>query len=524
MTTATASAPAASGQTTAWMVPLLVLVIGAFMAILDTSIVNVAIPDMINIFGVDQAGIEWVSTAYTLVLGVVTPLSGWLGGRLGLRQMYLIALVIFTIGSALCAFSWSLNSMIAFRVIQAIGGGLIMPAVQAMMFRMVPRNQLGAASGVFGMAVLLAPAIGPTLGGYLVEFVDWRWIFTINIPIGVLAIFLALRLVPNVPPTPVGTFDWWGAGAIATSLFTLLLATSEGGSWGWGSESIVLLFYVSAICMAFFVWWELRIPQPLLNLRLFKYATFTISNVLLLVVNIALFGLLFYLPVYMQSIRGLGAFQSGLLQLGPALLTGLVMPFAGRLYDKLGPKILVPTGLVLVAGGMYLFKDLTIYTALSSLVWWNCVRSVGMGLAMIPIQSASISEIPPIMAGQASAITNVISRLGGAFGVVLMVQLFDHFNHLQQSGYSNLLQQGNLAQQNAMSAGIAQLQAQGLDAAHAAAAFTAMLGGRIATTSFTNTFDIVMVIVAIALVACAVVAPLLKKGKVASEPGHAAME
>ncbi|AZI44661.1 DHA2 family efflux MFS transporter permease subunit (plasmid) [Deinococcus psychrotolerans] len=530
MTTASApSSPpvqpsAATGQLENWRAPLLILVIGAFMAVLDTSIVNVALPDMINVFGVDQAGIEWVSTAYTLALGVITPLSGWLGAKFGIRSMYVVALIIFTIGSGLCALSWSLNSMIAFRIVQAIGGGLIMPAVQAMMIRMVPRNQLGAAGGIFGMAILLAPAIGPTLGGYLVEFVDWRWIFTINLPVGVLAIFMALRGVPNVAPVHTEAFDWWGAGAIAVSLFSLLLATSEGTAWGWGSESIVLLLYTSAISMAFFIWWQLHIPHPLLNLRLFKYRSFAIANILLMVISISLFGVLFYLPVYMQSIRGLGAFQSGYLQLPPALLTGMVMPFAGRLYDKIGPRVLVPVGLLFIAMGMFFFRQLTIETAFFSIIWWNCVRSVGMGLAMIPTQSASVSEIPPMQAGQASAITNVINRLGGAFGVVLMVQLFDHYNHTEQAGYTNLLQQGNVAQQNTISTIMAKLQASGLDPAHAQAAFSALLQRQIGTTVFTNTFDIVMVVIALALVVCAVAATALKKGKVAAEPGHAAMD
>ncbi len=524
MTATPQTAPGTPAASTSWMGPLLILVIGAFMAILDSSIVNVAIPDMMNIFGVDQAGVEWVSTAYTLALGVITPLSGWLGAKLGLRSMYIVALVIFVIGSALCAFSWSLNSMIAFRIVQAVGGGLIMPAVQAMMVRMVPRNQMGAASGIFGMAVLLAPAIGPTLGGYLVEYVDWRWIFTINVPVGIIGLFLALVRVPNYPKTPAGRFDWWGAIAIATALFTLLLATSEGQSWGWGSEGIVLLFYACAVSFAFFIWWELRVPEPLLNLRLFRYSTFTIANILLMIISISLFGVLFYLPVYLQTVRGMGAFQSGLLQLPPALLTGLVMPFAGRLYDRVGPKVLVPVGVLLVALGAYLFKSLTIDTAIASIILWNAVRSVGMGIAMIPTQSSAVSEIPAHQAGQASAIINVINRLGGAFGVVIMVQLFDHYNRLQTTGMNNLLQQGDPIQQNMLASMIAQLRAEGLDAVRAQAAAMQVLIGRMSTTAFTNTFDIVMVIVALALVVCAVLALLLRKGKVASEPGHAVME
>eukprot|EP01047_Picozoa_sp_COSAG01_P092474 COSAG01_NODE_23837_length_800_cov_0.723252_1_plen_199_part_01 len=196
-----AQAPAipAQKQGNAWIVPLLTVIIGAFLAILDTSIVNVAITKMMNVFGTDQKGIEWVSTAYSLALAVVTPLSGWMGARYGLKWTYIAALALFTLGSVLSAFAWSLNAMIAFRVLQAVGGGLVMPVVQAVMIQTVPRERLGAASGLFGLTIILAPAIGPTLGGYLVEYVDWRWIFSINLPIGILGLFLAYILVPNFP-------------------------------------------------------------------------------------------------------------------------------------------------------------------------------------------------------------------------------------------------------------------------------------------------------------------------------------
>ncbi|WP_291424156.1 MDR family MFS transporter [Deinococcus sp.] len=520
------SAPAAAAPTTmpgnTWMAPLLILVIGAFMAILDTSIVNVAIPDMMNIFGVDQAKIEWVSTAYTLALGVITPLSAWLGARFGLKNMYMVALVIFTIGSVLCGLSWSLNSMIFFRIIQAVGGGLIMPAVQAMMIRMVPRNQLGAAGGIFGMAVLLAPAIGPTLGGYLVEFVNWRWIFMINLPIGIIGIFLALRRVHQFPPGNAGKFDFPGAVGIALALFTLLLATSEQASWGgWSAEPVVLLLFISLMSFIAFIWWELSIEEPLLNLRLFKYPSFSIANVLLMLISISMFGVLFYLPVYLQTIRGIGAFQSGLQQLPPALLTGMIMPIAGRLYDKIGPKILIPVGLLVMAYGMFLFRDLTIDTPVVTIILWNCVRSVGMGLAMIPTQSASMSEIPPAQSGQASAITNIVNRLGGTFGIVIMVQMFDHYNHLQVAGYANLMQQGNPVQTNLMQEGVAKLQATGMSFHQARIVFMSLWQREMATTAFTNTFDIVMVIIAASLVGCAGLALFLRKGQVKSdEPGH----
>ena len=245
---------AQAGRMAHWVAPVLVALIGAFMSILDTSIVNVAIPTMMNVFNVGTNEIQWVSTIYLLALGVVVPFSAWLGDRLGFKRLYMLSLGAFTVGSLLCSFAWDLNSLIVARVIQAIGGGMIMPTTMAMIFRMVPRHQFGMAMGIFGIAILVAPALGPTLGGYLVEYVNWRWIFTINLPVGAIGILLSLFVLPEFQSPHPGRLDWAGGLTSAGGLFCLLLAFTKGADWGWTAETTILLFTVSFFCFVLFIY------------------------------------------------------------------------------------------------------------------------------------------------------------------------------------------------------------------------------------------------------------------------------
>lgn len=499
----------------AWIVPLLTVVIGAFMAILDTSIVNVAISKMINVFGTDQTGIEWVSTIYSLTLAVVTPLSGWLGARYGLKRVYIAALAIFTLGSVLCAFAWNLDAMIAFRVIQAIGGGLIMPAVNAVLIQLVPRERLGTASGIFGLTVLLAPAIGPTLGGYLVEYIDWRWIFTINLPVGILGIFMAYFLVPNLPRFKVGPFDWLGAGLIATGLVCLLLALTEGQSWGWTSLPIVLLFYTCIGSLGLFVWHQLTTEHPLLNLRLFKYPSFTLGNLITVAITVGLFGSLFYLPLFLQAVRGLGAFEAGLALFPPALVAGVLLPIAGALYDRVGPRVMVPIGLLIVAYATSLFRHLSLDMAIGTIILWNSLRSVGQAFALIPVQSASISEIPPHQAGQAAAISNVIRNVASSFGVTMTVLVATHASDLHSAHYADLINSNDPLVQASLQQTQTALVASGIPPSLAGTGLQALLLNQEGKQVFVQSLNDVFVFLSFILLLTVIPAFFLKKGKVA---------
>lgn len=365
-----------------WVIPVLVALIGAFMSILDASIVNVAIPTIMRVFNTDTGTVEWVVTIYSLALGVVVPLSGWLGDKLGFKRVYVLALVLFTFGSLLCTLSWDVDSLIAARVVQAVGGGLIMPTTMAMVYRMVPRDRIGSAMGVLGIALFVAPAIGPTLGGYLVEHVDWRWIFTINLPVGALGVFLSVLLLPNFPPGKAGKLDIGGAVTAAVGLFTLLLALSKGADWGWTSEATILLFYASAVSLGLFVYLELTCESPLLELRVFRYPAFALANIIVVVTTIGLFAGIFYVPLFLQTVRGLGAMETGLLLMPGALASGLMMPVTGRLYDRIGPRPMAVTGTIALTVTTYLFHFLDIVTPDRVIITWLVMRSLSMSLAL----------------------------------------------------------------------------------------------------------------------------------------------
>jgi len=410
-------------STSGWVLPLVVLVIGMFMSVLDTSIVNVAIPTIQNQFGGTTDDVQWIITAYTLTLGVVVPTTAWLGDRFGLGRVYNVSLLGFAAGSALCGLAWNLNSLVAFRIVQAIPGGILPVITLSMLYQIVPRERLGAAMGLYGLGVVFAPAIGPTLGGYLVEYVNWRLIFYINVPIGILGVVAAVLVLPRFPRLARRRFDVLGFLTIAGGLFSLLLAVSEGESWGWYSYPILGLFTASAFSLALFVVIELAIADPLLDIRIFRYGTFTNSLILISVLTMVLFGVVFYIPQFLQVVQNWKALESGLTLLPQALVMGALMPIAGRIYDRIGVRWPATIGLLITAGGTYLLHTITIDTPRERVMWLLAVQAVGVGLAMAPILTGGIAGIPLAQSNVASAFNNVARNVAGAFGVAVLTAI-----------------------------------------------------------------------------------------------------
>ncbi|MGH3588606.1 MAG: DHA2 family efflux MFS transporter permease subunit, partial [Pseudonocardia sp.] len=429
---ARAAAPPAERASGGWGLPLVVLVAGMFMSVLDTSIVNVAIPEMQNVFGVTADDIEWIATSYTLVLGVVVPASSWVANRFGMKLVYNASLLAFAAGSALCGVAWDLDSMIAFRVLQAIPGGVLPVVTLSMLYQIVPKEKIGTAMGLYGLGIIVAPAVGPTLGGYLVEYVDWRLIFLINVPIGVLGALAAWFLLPHFKAQPVGRFDVLGFLAIATGLSALLLALSEGQSWGWTAYPTVILIILGVSCLVLFPFIELAVEHPLLDIRVFRIWPYTNSLLLISVLSVGLFAALFYIPVYLQQARGLGAFEAGLLLMPQALVMAVFMPMAGRLYDRIGARWPATIGLLIVAWATWLLRDLTVVTSEGEIIGLLCLRAVGMGLSMMPIMTGGIAAVAPALVGTASAFNNVAQRVSAALGLAILTS-FMTINQAQLS-------------------------------------------------------------------------------------------
>ncbi len=405
-----------------WSIVLIIL-IGTFMAILDGSIVNVALPKMMAVFGANTIRIAWVVTAYMLTMGVVMPLSGFLGDTFGYKRCYFAALALFVTGSALCGFAWSLDSMIAARVFQAFGGGILTPLGLAIIYKTCPRNKIGTVIGVWGISAMAAPAIGPTLGGYLVQYVDWRMIFYLNVPVGLINLFLVYTTLGESDRIRGKQFDLLGIIFSSIGFFCLLLATSEASTDGWGAPLIVLLLVISIISLTGFVINELGHPEPILQLRLFQNLVFTVANILASILAIGMFGIIFLLPIMIQDIFGQTALKCGLILFPGAITSGLMMPFSGWFFDRYGARYIVVAGIAIITVTTYMmhtFSDLTPFGYITLLMM---IRGIGMGLAMMPVTNAAMNAVPPHLVGRASAAINQVRQVSASFGIAVLTTI-----------------------------------------------------------------------------------------------------
>jgi DHA2 family multidrug resistance protein len=420
-----------------WSV-VIIIVIGTFMAILDSSIVNVALPKMMAVFGANTDTIAWVVTAYMLTLGVVMPLSGFLGDTFGYKRCYFTALALFVTGSFLCGFAWSMDSLIAARVIQAIGGGIVTPLGMAILYKTCPRARIGEVLGVWGISAMAAPAIGPTLGGYIVQYLDWRMIFYLNVPIGLINLFLVYTYLGESDLIKGKHFDLAGTILSSIGFFCLLLATSEASTDGWGSPFIVGLFVVAAISLTAFIINELDHPEPILQLSLFKNMVFTIANVLASVLAIGMFGVIFLMPIMIQDVLGQTALKCGLIMFPGAIASGLIMPFSGWFFDRYGARGIVIAGTAIITVTtfmMHTFNDLTPFSYMTMLMM---VRGLGMGLCMMPTTNAGMNAAPPHLVGRASATINQVRQVSASFGIAILSTIMQnrqvfHATHLAEA-------------------------------------------------------------------------------------------
>lgn len=408
-----------------WLV-LLAIVVGTFVAVLNNVLLNVALPEMMNIFGTTREKIQWIVTIYMLVSGMVIPISGYLGDTWGYKRIYVGALTVFTLGSLLCGMSWNLTSIIAFRALQALGGGMIMPVGMSLIYRAIPRHQIGMALGLWGIAVMVAPAIGPTLGGYLVEYVDWRFLFYLNVPIGTLAIAISLVVLRETDRQTSSRFDLLGCLTSLVAVGSLIWALSEGYNKGWSSFSIVILFVTSLFSFLLFIANELTISEPLLDLRIWKNIAFATSTIVSSLVMMGLFGGMYLTPIFLQTVQGYGTLDTGLILLPQALVMMVMMPVAGKLFDKVGA---VPLGLVglLICGTMtYHLHTLTVDTPKKTLILLLSLRSLGIGLSMMPLITAGMNAVETHLVGRASAMGNVTRQVAGAMSIAILTTILNN--------------------------------------------------------------------------------------------------
>jgi EmrB/QacA subfamily drug resistance transporter len=393
-----------------------------FINILDSTIVNVALPAMAREFGVAVQATDGVVVSYLISVAVWIPASGWLGDRFGTKRVFLIALGIFTAASALCGQAQSLGELVAFRVLQGVGGGMLTPVGMAMLFRAFPPRRRARASQILIVPTVIAPAVGPVLGGFLVDHLSWRWAFYVNVPVGVLAIIFGLIYLDEHRES-VGRFDLAGFVLAAAGFALLLLALSEGPAVGWLQPGVLAATVLSGVCLACLVWVELHKSAPLIDLRLFGNRLFTVTNLVSFGGSAGFIGLLFLLPLFLQDVVGVSAAVSGLTTFPEAIGILCGTQAAARLYPSIGPRRLLIGGLVWTAvciGSMvWLGRDLNL--------WW--VRSqmflvgVGMSFVFLPLQTASFATISNADTGRASAVFSAQRQLAAAFGVAALASV-----------------------------------------------------------------------------------------------------
>ena len=404
-----------------------VVVLGTIMAILDTTIVAVALATLARDFHTSITTIQWVTTGYLLALAVVIPLSGWAVHRFGAKPVYIVSLALFITGSALCGLAWSAGVLVAFRGLQGLGGGMIMPVGQTIMARTAGPDKMNKVMALIGVPTLLGPILGPVLGGLIVSNFSWRWIFFINVPIGIVALFLSFRFLPTAPGDRSHRLDVIGFLLLAPGLSLLVYGLSEVGSeGGFSSRGVQLSLAVSVVLILGFVLRSLRAPEPLLDLRLFKRFNFTMASVCIFLVGATLYGTMFLLPLYYEIVRGESAWKAGLLMAPQGIGAALVMRTSAKMADRYGTRRTVPVGMALLALGTLAYTQVSGSTSYAFLAIALFVRGIGLGFGMMPVFAAAYRGLSHEEVPRASTSTNIIRQVGGSIGVAVFAVVLQH--------------------------------------------------------------------------------------------------
>ncbi|MGC9151992.1 MAG: DHA2 family efflux MFS transporter permease subunit [Microbacter sp.] len=401
--------------------------LGTFMAVLDSTIVNVGLPKIMASFGVGLSTIEWVITGYMLAMAAMLPTSGWLADRFGYKKLYFWGLFLFTFGSMLCGISQNETMLISSRVIQGLGGGMVQPLGMAIVLREFPIKQRGIALGFWAIAAAASVSFGPLIGGYLVDNYSWQLIFDVNVPIGIIALALTIIIQREFVNETVRKFDLIGFVSVVIFLPVLLYALSEGNAStnaeGWTAPYILACFAISIIALAIFVTRELTTENPLLDIRLLADRNFGLSNLVILIFSIGMFGSTFLLPLYLQNAMDYTAFQSGAVFLPVGIIQGIMAPISGVIADKSNPKIPIILGIILLAISLWINSDLSFLTERPHIMLSLYIRGFAMGIMFTPLNQISLLTIPQHKMAQASSITNSIRQIGGSIGVAFLTTL-----------------------------------------------------------------------------------------------------
>ncbi|KHD87955.1 MAG: hypothetical protein OM95_11885 [Bdellovibrio sp. ArHS] len=481
---------------------IVVAVMASLLEIVDASIVNVALPSMMGNLGATLEDISMVITGYAIANAIVLPVSAWLGERIGRRTYYLGCILLFTGTSVACGLAPNLETLTVFRILQGLAGGALLPTSQTLIYEQFPKEKAGIAGAIFGMSVMIGPTLGPTLGGYLTDNFGWRSIFNVNLPLGLLAFFVGAAVIFNRPKEESThqekhELDIWGLTFLVLGIGCLQFVLERGEAEDWFASRMILVnTIIATVSLPLFVWWELRVKNPIINVRLFLKPLVSNGVALMAMVGFFLYGVVFILPIFVGRTLHLDATQTGMLFIPGSLLTAAVMPFVGRqMFKGTNPKVLIFVGLVSLEVCLFLMTRLSPLSSERDVLNMMFVRGFGMAFLFVPINSSILSQFKGVEMGQVSGLLNLARQIGGSVGIALIGTLLtknSHQNYLDLSAKVSLL---NPQTQNAYyssSTGLAGKMSEGLGMATGSEAALRSLYGRIQNQVFMLSFTQLM--------------------------------
>lgn len=398
------------------LAPMLAIICGMVMVIMDGTVVNVAIPTLVELFSTNLITFQWVITGYTLAMAAVIPVAGWFTDRFGSKRIFLLTILLFTLSSALCSMAQSIEQLIAYRILQGLGGGMVAPIGIAMVFKLAPPERRGTVLGMLGIPMLIAPALGPIVTGWLMQEASWHWIFLLNVPVGIVALLLGIKFLSNDKHQQKShRLDYMGVVLAPLAFVLLTYGLSESGE-SWSSAMTIAALAAGGVSLLLFVIVELRHPYPLLELRVFRSSLFNRSIMMLWIVQITLFSSMLLIPMYLQNIRGLTPFESGLVSFAHALAAGIANPFGGRWFDRIGIRPLAFIGLSMIAAALFILSSITTGTDLFVIIVCLILLGFGTGLTMMPLNTHLLSSAPPHLVSRVTPLTTSTQQIVISFG------------------------------------------------------------------------------------------------------------
>jgi MFS transporter, DHA2 family, multidrug resistance protein len=520
MSAAAAGNPQAAWQPAVnpWIIALAVT-LATFMEVLDTSIANVALPHIAGSLSAGQDESTWVLTSYLVSNAIVLPISGWLSSIMGRKNFYMSCVALFTVSSFLCGLAPNLATLIVCRVLQGAGGGGLQPSEQAILADTFPPAKRGMAFAVYGIAVVTAPAIGPTLGGWITDNFTWRWIFFINIPVGILSILLTSRLIQDPPyfkrrKLSETRIDYVGLSFVALGLGALQIVLDKGQREDWfESNFIVILTIICAASLIFVVIWEWRYKDPIIDLHLFRDRTFGISNLLMFMLGFALLGSTLLLPLFMQTLLGYTAQQSGLALMPGGFAIMLLLPLVGFLLSRYSPRWLLIFGLVVLSGALFHMTNFNLQIDFRTAATARIFQAVGMAFLFVPINTAAYAFLPREKNNAASGLMNLARNIGGSVGISFVTTMLDRRSQVHMTDLANHLSASNPALRTMLQGTAQAMRSHGASAAGATQKAYALVQGTVIRQATMLAYVDCFWLLGVAILAMVPMVFLMKKSK-----------